>query len=134
MTRNLRSKNLSSSTRPKCKSAQPSAQIRPHRQKNKEFKSLELRVKNNSIQSGAPSLSRSMRGGGVLDFSATVHRGHLPRTATRIPPVKISSKEPCMLPKTLRPVLPYLKRYRWGYVAGLACVLLTNGIWILFPL
>jgi ATP-binding cassette subfamily B protein len=39
-----------------------------------------------------------------------------------------------MLPKTLRPLLPYLKRYRWGYIAGTACVLLTNGIWILFPL
>jgi ATP-binding cassette subfamily B protein len=39
-----------------------------------------------------------------------------------------------MLPKSLRPLLPYLKRYRWGYVAGTACVLLTNGIWILFPL
>jgi ATP-binding cassette subfamily B protein len=34
----------------------------------------------------------------------------------------------------LRPLLPYLKRYRWGYVAGSLCVLLTNGIWILFPL
>ena len=39
-----------------------------------------------------------------------------------------------MLPKSLRPLLPYVKRYRWGYVAGTACVLLTNGIWILFPL
>jgi ATP-binding cassette subfamily B multidrug efflux pump len=39
-----------------------------------------------------------------------------------------------MLPKILRPLLPYLKRYRWGYIAGTACVLLTNGIWILFPL
>ncbi len=39
-----------------------------------------------------------------------------------------------MLRKTLRPLLPYLKRYRWGYIAGSACVLLTNGIWILFPL
>src|SRR5579864_8896831 len=39
-----------------------------------------------------------------------------------------------MLPKSLRPLLPYLKRYRWGYVAGTLCVLLTNGIWILFPL
>jgi len=39
-----------------------------------------------------------------------------------------------MLPKSLRPLLPYLKRYRWGYVAGTVCVLLTNGIWILFPL
>jgi ATP-binding cassette subfamily B protein len=39
-----------------------------------------------------------------------------------------------MLPKSLRPLLPYLKRYRWGYVAGTLCVFLTNGIWILFPL
>ena len=39
-----------------------------------------------------------------------------------------------MLLKSLRPLLPYLKRYRWGYVAGTLCVFLTNGIWILFPL
>jgi len=39
-----------------------------------------------------------------------------------------------MLLKSLRPLLPYLKRYRWGYAAGTLCVLLTNGIWILFPL
>src|ERR1700687_2551381 len=39
-----------------------------------------------------------------------------------------------MLLKSLRPLLPYLKRYRWSYVAGTLCVLLTNGIWILFPL
>jgi ATP-binding cassette subfamily B multidrug efflux pump len=39
-----------------------------------------------------------------------------------------------MLPKSLRPLLAYLKRYRWGYAAGTLCVLLTNGIWILFPL
>jgi ATP-binding cassette subfamily B multidrug efflux pump len=39
-----------------------------------------------------------------------------------------------MLPKNLRPLLPYLKRYRWGYVAGTLCVFLTQGIWILFPL
>jgi ATP-binding cassette, subfamily B, multidrug efflux pump len=39
-----------------------------------------------------------------------------------------------MLPKNLRPLLPYLKRYRWGYAAGTLCVFLTNGIWILFPL
>jgi len=39
-----------------------------------------------------------------------------------------------MLPKSLRPLLPYLKRYRWGYIAGTVCVFLTNGIWILFPL
>src|ERR1700758_2189956 len=39
-----------------------------------------------------------------------------------------------MFPKNLRPLLPYVKRYRWGYVFGSLCVLLTNGIWILFPL
>src|SRR5580658_9425574 len=38
-----------------------------------------------------------------------------------------------MLPQRLRPVLPYLKRYRWGYIAGTACVFLHNGIWVLFP-
>ncbi len=39
-----------------------------------------------------------------------------------------------MLLKNLRPLLPYLKRYRWSYAFGTACVFLTNGIWILFPL
>jgi len=39
-----------------------------------------------------------------------------------------------MLPKSFRPLLPYLKRYRWGYVGGTLCVFLTQGIWILFPL
>src|SRR5580698_5980327 len=39
-----------------------------------------------------------------------------------------------MLPKSLRPLLPYVKRYRWGYLAGTLCVFLTQGIWILFPL
>ena len=39
-----------------------------------------------------------------------------------------------MLPKSLRPLLPYVKRYRWGYAAGTVCVFITNGIWILFPL
>jgi ATP-binding cassette, subfamily B, multidrug efflux pump len=39
-----------------------------------------------------------------------------------------------MLPKSLRPLLPYLKKYRLTYVLGGLCVLLTNGIWILFPL
>ncbi len=39
-----------------------------------------------------------------------------------------------MLPKSLRPLIPYLKRYRWPYIAGTVCVFLTNGIWILFPL
>jgi ATP-binding cassette subfamily B protein len=38
-----------------------------------------------------------------------------------------------MLPKSLRPLLPYLKKYRRGYAVGTLCVLLHNGIWILFP-
>jgi ATP-binding cassette, subfamily B, multidrug efflux pump len=38
-----------------------------------------------------------------------------------------------MFPKRLRPLLPYVKRYRWGYVVGTVCVFLTNGIWVLFP-
>jgi ATP-binding cassette, subfamily B, multidrug efflux pump len=39
-----------------------------------------------------------------------------------------------MFPKKLRPLLPYVKRYRSSYLAGTVCVFLTNGIWILFPL
>jgi ATP-binding cassette, subfamily B, multidrug efflux pump len=39
-----------------------------------------------------------------------------------------------MFPKRLRPLLPYIKRYRWGYLTGLLCVFLNNGVWILFPL
>ena len=31
-------------------------------------------------------------------------------------------------------MLPYAKRYRWGYILGTVTVLLTNGTWILFPL
>ncbi len=38
-----------------------------------------------------------------------------------------------MVPKNLRPLLPYLKKYRRGYAVGTLCVLLTNGIWVLFP-
>jgi len=33
----------------------------------------------------------------------------------------------------MRPLLPYLKRYRWGFVAGLFCILLSNGAWVLLP-
>jgi ATP-binding cassette subfamily B multidrug efflux pump len=39
-----------------------------------------------------------------------------------------------MLLKNLRPLLPYFKKYRWGFALGGLCVLLNNGIWILFPL
>ena len=38
-----------------------------------------------------------------------------------------------MFPKSLRPLLPYVKRYRWGYVAGVVCIFLTNGIQVLGP-
>ena len=38
-----------------------------------------------------------------------------------------------MFPKRLRPLLPYLKRYRRGLVLGAVCVLLTNGISVQFP-
>ncbi len=38
-----------------------------------------------------------------------------------------------MVPKKLRPLVPYLKRYRSGLVWGGLCVLFNNGIWILFP-
>jgi ATP-binding cassette, subfamily B, multidrug efflux pump len=38
-----------------------------------------------------------------------------------------------MVPRKLRPLVPYLKRYRSGLVWGGLCVLFNNGIWILFP-
>jgi len=38
-----------------------------------------------------------------------------------------------MVPKSLRPLVPYLTRYRSGLLWGGLCVLLNNGIWILFP-
>ena len=39
-----------------------------------------------------------------------------------------------MLPRSLRPLIPYFKKYRRGYAVGTICVFLMNGIWILFPL
>ncbi len=38
-----------------------------------------------------------------------------------------------MLPKSLRPLFPYFKKYRRSYAVGTLCVFLNNGIWILFP-
>lgn len=38
-----------------------------------------------------------------------------------------------MVPKSLRPLVPYLKRYRRGLLLGGLCVLLTNGISVQFP-
>ncbi|PYV81855.1 MAG: ABC transporter ATP-binding protein [Acidobacteria bacterium] len=34
----------------------------------------------------------------------------------------------------LRPLFPYIKKYRSSYIWGSVCVLLMNGIWVLFPL
>jgi len=39
-----------------------------------------------------------------------------------------------MLLKNLSPLFPYLKRYRSAYIWGTLCVLIMNGVWILFPL
>ena len=39
-----------------------------------------------------------------------------------------------MFLKNLRPLFPYLKKYRRAYIWGGVCVLLMNGTWILFPL
>jgi len=39
-----------------------------------------------------------------------------------------------MLPKSLRPLFPYLKKYRLSYIFGTICVFFNNGVWILFPL
>src|SRR6202162_1539898 len=38
-----------------------------------------------------------------------------------------------MVPKNLRPLVPYLKRYRSGLFWGGLCVLFNNGVWVLFP-
>src|SRR5438067_116606 len=39
-----------------------------------------------------------------------------------------------MLPKSLRPLFPYLNKYRTSYLVGTICVFCNNGVWILFPL
>ncbi len=38
-----------------------------------------------------------------------------------------------MVPKKLRPLVPYLKHHRTGLLLGGLCVLFNNGVWILFP-
>lgn len=38
-----------------------------------------------------------------------------------------------MFPKRLRPLLPYLKRYRWGYLIGTICIFFNNGALVLIP-
>jgi ATP-binding cassette, subfamily B, multidrug efflux pump len=39
-----------------------------------------------------------------------------------------------MIPKSMRPLLPYLKRYRWGFVVGALCIVLSNGAQAGLPL
>ncbi len=38
-----------------------------------------------------------------------------------------------MLLKSLRPLIPYLRKYQRSYWLGTVCLFLTNGVWILFP-
>jgi ATP-binding cassette, subfamily B, multidrug efflux pump len=38
-----------------------------------------------------------------------------------------------MIPNRMLPLRPYLKRYRWGFVAGGLCVVLSNGAWARLP-
>jgi ATP-binding cassette, subfamily B, multidrug efflux pump len=38
-----------------------------------------------------------------------------------------------MLPKSLRPLFPYMQRYRRSYAVGAVCVFFLNGIWVLLP-
>jgi len=37
-----------------------------------------------------------------------------------------------MLPE-LKPLIPYMARYRWGYLWGTLALVATNAIWVLFP-
>jgi ATP-binding cassette subfamily B multidrug efflux pump len=47
--------------------------------------------------------------------------------------VTASAPVAAVLPKNLRPLVPYLKRYRSSLFWGGLCVLFNNGVWILFP-
>src|ERR1700685_1637680 len=38
-----------------------------------------------------------------------------------------------MIPKNMRPLLPYLKRYRWGFVFGALCIVFSNGVQAVLP-
>jgi ATP-binding cassette subfamily B multidrug efflux pump len=38
-----------------------------------------------------------------------------------------------MIPKSMRPLIPYLKRYRWGFVIGTVCIIVNNGAWAGLP-
>src|SRR6202453_583060 len=38
-----------------------------------------------------------------------------------------------MIPKSMRPLIPYLKRYRWGFVLGTVCIIVNNAAWAGLP-
>ncbi|HVI08621.1 MAG TPA: ABC transporter ATP-binding protein [Candidatus Binatia bacterium] len=38
-----------------------------------------------------------------------------------------------MIPKSMRPLLPYLRRYRWGMSVGALCIVFSNAAWVLLP-
>jgi ATP-binding cassette subfamily B multidrug efflux pump len=56
-----------------------------------------------------------------------------PRLENPHPPLLQFHLQEVMLPKSLLPLVPYLKRYRSGLVWGGLCVLFNNGVWVLFP-
>ena len=35
--------------------------------------------------------------------------------------------------RDLRPLFPYMRRYRWGYAWGIFACICTNAIWVQFP-
>src|ERR1700731_3683107 len=38
-----------------------------------------------------------------------------------------------MIPRSMRPLLPYLKQHRWGFAFGTLCIVLSNGAWAGLP-
>src|ERR1700723_1547546 len=38
-----------------------------------------------------------------------------------------------MIPRSMRPLLPYLKQHRWGFGFGTLCIVLSNGAWAGLP-
>jgi ATP-binding cassette subfamily B multidrug efflux pump len=55
-------------------------------------------------------------------------------TSATVQPQILSSPQKQSVRRNLRPLLPYLRRYRYGLAFGTVSVLLDNGTWILFPL
>src|ERR1700732_2590361 len=38
-----------------------------------------------------------------------------------------------MIPRSMRPLLPYLKQHSWGFAFGTLCIVLSNGAWAGLP-